>query len=166
MQFSDQTNRQQGESFNKALEEIKSGNNTITASDKDFKVTAIFLKPDGFYEFDTRTGLTWNPPSPSENLHVALYVQDALDYRFVPYLDIFCQIYDKENNLIGEKIVPFNWDPHLYHYGVNWIIPNDDEYYLRVTIKAPTFIRHDENLGKRYLNDSSITFSPIEIKIT
>lgn len=166
MQLTDQTKKQQGEAYNKALEEVKSENNTISVTENEFIITAVFSKPEGYYWLETNNGLVWNNPSPSENLHLGIFVQDVTDYRFIPYLEIFCQLYDSENNLIGEKIIPFNWDPYLFHYGTNWIIPNDGEYLLKIIIKAPNFIRHHETLGNKFPNDVSVSLNPIEIKIS
>ena len=67
------------------------------------------------------------------------------------------------STIISQSFLPFVWHPLLYHYGANIQIPLEGEYKIKVTIKAPSFARHDENLGNRYQNDVTIDLGPINM---
>ncbi len=71
---------------------------------------------------------------------------------------------DHENNVIGEHEQPFLWHPWLYHYGLNWQLPGSGEYTLKVHVKAPDFMRHDEKNGKRYPKDVEVVFENVQIE--
>jgi len=52
----------------------------------------------------------------------------------------------------------------IYHYGRNWILPADGDYTMRVKIEPPTFMRHDEVSGRRFLEAVEVEFSGVQVK--
>ena len=52
----------------------------------------------------------------------------------------------------------------IYHYGRNWIVPSDGGYTLRVRVEPPTFMRHDEVNGKRFIEPVEVEFTGVRIE--
>lgn len=107
--------------------------------------------------------ITWHAPDKQLNQHLEIAVQDKDDKRFIPQLDITAELFDDEQQSLGSKPCPFLWHPYIFHYGSMWDIPGEGTYSVTVTIKRPNFGRHDEVLGKRYLEDAQVTFENVKL---
>jgi uncharacterized protein involved in high-affinity Fe2+ transport len=129
----------------------------------DYIVAYAQERAEGMYSLKGEGELVWDEPT-DENCHLEISVSDAGDQRFVPYLDITATLTPKDGKAVGPFEVPFVWHPGLYHYGTNIKVPGDGIYRLDVTIKPPTFMRHDEVNGKRYAETVDVTFDAVEIK--
>lgn len=155
----------QGKAFQEAIDFLKQQTGKMDSSSVgDYVVYFTSESACGLYEVMPEGGLDWQPPSPSENQHIEIIVQDKQDSRFVPHLNIFYELRDIDNNFISQDFLPFVWHPIVYHYGKNIEIPLEGEYKIKLTIKAPEFLRHDEMLGKRYESDVTIELGPIDMK--
>ncbi|MBZ0292897.1 MAG: iron transporter [Anaerolineae bacterium] len=106
--------------------------------------------------------LVWYDPR-EENAHIEISVRDAADKRFIPGLTVRLTVLDQNEQEVGTHIQPFLWHPWLYHYGRNWIIPEDGEYTFHVYIEAPDFPRHDKKNGLRYAESVEIEFKGVQI---
>ena len=60
---------------------------------------------------------------------------------------------------------PFIWHPWVYHYGRNWRVAEEGDYTLEISIKAPSFPRHDKKNGQRYADDVDVTFNNVKISV-
>lgn len=129
----------------------------------DYIVAYAQERAEGMYMLKREGELEWEAPS-NENCHLEISVSDAGDERFIPYLDITASLTPKDGETVGPFKVPFVWHPGLFHYGVNLKVPGDGDYRLDITIKPPTFMRHDEVNGKRYADTVKVTFDSIKIK--
>ncbi len=129
----------------------------------DYIVAYAQERAEGMYMFKQEGELKWDAPT-DENCHLEISVSDAGDQRFVPYLEITATLTPKSGKAVGPFEVPFVWHPGLYHYGINVKVPGDGDYRLDVTIKPPTFMRHDKTNGKRYAKTVEVTFEKVAIK--
>ncbi|MBN9032348.1 MAG: hypothetical protein BGO05_23805 [Rhizobiales bacterium 63-7] len=129
----------------------------------DYIVAFAQERAEGMYMLHGEGELEWTEPE-EENCHLEISVSDAGDGRFIPYLEITATLTPKEGRAVGPFEVPFLWHPGLYHYGRNIKVPGDGEYRLQVTIKPPTFMRHDKVNGKRYAKTIDVTFDAVMIK--
>ncbi len=142
-------------------EEVADSGGQIRAG--DYIVAYAQERAEGMYALKDEGQLSWEEPA-DKNCHLEISVSDAGDLRFIPYLEIAATLTAEDGETIGPFQVPFVWHPGLYHYGKNIKVPGDGRYRLDVTIKPPTFMRHDEVNGKRYAETVQVTFDAIEIK--
>jgi len=171
MQVSDEANQtqldlahQQGQAYLKALNHM-AHDVADTGGEKpagDYVIAYAVEHAEGMYH---REGdqLVWHAPE-DENAHIEISVRDAGDNRFIPGLTVTVEVSDNENNTIGEHEQPFLWHPWLYHYGRNWQLPDSGDYTLKVHVKAPDFMRHDEKNGKRYPKGVEVVFENVQIE--
>jgi hypothetical protein len=59
---------------------------------------------------------------------------------------------------------PFLWHPWLYHHGLNWKLPGDGAYIIRVLVEPPDFMRHDKINGRRYAEPVEVEFRNVQIR--
>ncbi len=154
---------QQGDAFNDALELLKSLDPSVETMVGDYIITLAFEKAAGWYIYEPNGELRWVVPEEKDNLHLEVIVQDANDLRFLPYLEVSVKLFDKNKELVGEKEQEFIWHPMIWHYAENWQIPGPGEYFAEITVKEPTFRRHDQLRGQRYMMDATIKLEPFEI---
>ena len=152
----------QGDTYSLALDEMKEEDISASAEVEDYIISLACEDAEGMY-MDNKKGLAWMIPQPEENLHVEVVVQDKADKRFIPNLDVYCKLFDKEKKEISSLHIPFIWHPFLFHYGMNTTIPQKGLYTVEITIKKPLFHRHDQTYGMRYRNDVTITLGPISL---
>lgn len=129
----------------------------------DYIVAYAQERAEGMYMLKGEGKLEWDAPT-DENCHLEISVSDAGDQRFIPYLEIMATLTPEDGKAVGPFEVPFVWHPGLYHYGTNIKVPGDGNYKLDITIKPPTFMRHDEVNGKRYAKTVEVTFEKVAIK--
>jgi len=156
--------RAQGEAYGRALTHMT----TEVAADGgeqnagDYLVGYAIEEAEGMYEW--RDGdVSWRDPG-DENIHVEVAVRDASDGRFVPCLKVMVTLVGPDGNEVGTHELPLLWHPMIYHYGRNWILPADGDYTMRVKIEPPTFMRHDEVNGRRFLEAVEVEFSGVQVK--
>lgn len=154
----------QGKAYQDALNMMK---DTVQShksyENNDMIVTLACEEAEGLYVPASSEELKWKIPASKSNLHVEIIVQDTLDRRFIPNLDITLRIIDSNKSKDTYKL-PFLWHPFLFHYGKNIEIPGEGKYSFEVMIKQPTFGRHDEIRGNRYAQDTSIQFDDLYLK--
>lgn len=153
----------QGIAFSLALNEMKKQDTHAAKEVDDYIVSMACENAEGMYMFNNDDKLEWQIPGEEKNQHIEIVVQDKEDKRFIPSLEIHCKLSD-ENKQVAEFNIPFVWHPFLYHYGANITIPKEGMYSAEVTIKKPTFGRHDETYGKRYAKDVTVTLGPVSLK--
>lgn len=158
----DKLRKDQGNAFQAALEYMQTEAANAQAEVGDYVVTLACEEAEGMYHL-MNGELEWMIPAPDENQHVEIVVQDKDDMRFLPGLEIWCELFDKDGKSVGKKQQPFIWHPFLDHYGINWVIPGEGDYTAEVTIKAPTYCRHDEFIGKRYAEDLTVKLGPVHL---
>lgn len=88
---------------------------------------------------------------------------DAADGRFIPQLTIHARFINSQGYDVGMHQQPFIWHPWVYHGGRNWHVAEEGDYTLEVSIKAPSFPRHDKKNGQRYTDDVDVTFNNVKI---
>src|SRR3712207_1022850 len=117
---------------------------------------------EGMYMFEDGE-LTWMNPT-EENVHIEVAVRDRADGRFVPAVKVFVTVIAPDGTEVGTEEQPLLWHPMIYHYGRNWTVPSDGRYTLRVRVEPPTFMRHDEVNGRRFLTVEEVTFENVSIE--
>ncbi len=155
--------RSQGISFSLALDEMKEEDSYASKELDDYLLSVACEKAEGVYNYDQHGQLKWMIPAAGDNQHLEVVVQDVKDKRFIPQLKIEATIITQHNKPLQTIDLPFIWPPFLYHYGTNISIPTEGQYFVRITIKKPNFCRHDQELGKRYQNDVSLTLGPLNL---
>ncbi len=154
----------QGDALQAALaamdDESRSG--VLTQVDGDYEVAVAVEEAEGMWHW--RDGrLEWENPE-DENCHVEVCVRDRADGRFVPALAVEVTVLDADGQELGTHSQPFLWHPWLYHYGRNWTVPRAGEYRVRVRIEPPTFMRHDHENGRRYMEPVELEFEDVQIE--
>lgn len=128
----------------------------------DYLVACIAEEAEGMYHL--RNGkLEWQEPT-NENAHLEVSVRDGADGRLIPGLTVYATLIDASGKQIGTKQLPFLWHPWLFHYGLNWEVPESGEYTVRVHIDVPDFPRHDKKNGKRYTEPVDVEFQRVTIE--
>ena len=107
-------------------------------------------------------GLVWREPGEA-NPHVEVVVRDAGDGRFVPGARVEVTPIDPDGNAVGIHEHPLLGHPMLYHDGRTWAVPMDGDDTLRVRVAPPTFMRHDEINGRRFLAPAEVEFRPVKV---
>jgi alkyl sulfatase BDS1-like metallo-beta-lactamase superfamily hydrolase len=159
----DKLRKDQGEAYQRALDYMAVETASAQVEADDYIITLACEEAEGMYHVMENGELEWRVPPAEENQHVEVAVQSKLDKRFMGGLDITCKLFDSDGKLIGEKVQPYIWHPFLDHYGVNWVIPGEGDYTAEVTIKRPTFCRHDEFIGKLFQNDVTVKLGPVHL---
>ena len=70
----------------------------------------------------------------NENAYIGIAVHNASDLHFIKKLTVNVTVIDKNGNVIGKKQHLLHQRPGLLHYGMNWTLPGDGLYTLRVRI--------------------------------
>ena len=156
--------RKQGEALDAALQAMdrESDSGVIVQRAGDYEIGVAVEKAEGMWH--PRDGeLVWENPGEG-NCHVEVCVRDRADGRFIPGLDVTVTLLDPDGNELGTHEQPFLWHPWLYHYGRNWRVPEAGEYRMRVRVEPPSFMRHDHENGRRYLEPVEVEFDGVEIE--
>jgi Fe2+ transport protein len=155
----------QGQAYGHALEHMT----TTVAHDGgeqeagDYSVGYAVEEAEGMYEWvDGR--LRWRDPN-GENLHLEISVRDRSDGRFVPGVRVLATLIGPDGEEIGTHEQPLLWHPMIYHYGRNWAVPVDGRYTLRVNVEPPTFMRHDEVNGCRFIDPVQVEFTDVNVAL-
>lgn len=154
----------QGNTYTLALDEMKDEDVYASTVQDDYIISLACENAEGMYMYNNLRKLHWMIPEPSENQHVEIVVQDKDDKRFLPGLEVFCKLLDEDKKVVANLHIPFIWHPFLFHYGMNTSIPKEGKYRAEVTIQKPSFHRHDEEVGKRYEKDVTVTLGPVHLK--
>ncbi len=156
--------RAQGEAYGQALRHMTDevahdgGEQRIG----DYIVGYAVEEAEGMYEW-AQGDVVWRKPG-EDNAHIEVAVRDAGDGRFVPGCTVTVTLTDPDGNDVGTHVQPLLWHPMIYHYGRNWKLPVDGTYRLHVHIDPPTFMRHDEVNGRRFLEAVDVDFDGVKIK--
>ena len=155
--------RDQGDSFGRAvkvmIEEEATGKQTGVG---DLQVGCAVEEAEGMYRL-VGGKLEWQDPT-EENAHIEIVVRDARDGRFIPGLEVTVTVRSADGTEIGSHQQPFLWHPWLYHYGRNWVLPEDGSYTIEVHIAAADFMRHDKTNGARFAEPVDLEFSDVQIE--
>ena len=154
----------QGQAYGRALEHMT----TSVAHDGgeqeagDYRIGYAVEEAEGMYEWvDGR--LRWRDPD-GENLHLEISVRDRSDGRFVPGVRVLATLIGPDGENVGTREQPLLWHPMIYHYGRNWTVPADGQYTLRVHVDPPTFMRHDEVNGCRFVDPVEVEFTGVKVE--
>lgn len=154
----------QGAAYRKALDhmaqDVADAGGTQQAG--DYLVGYAIEKAEGMYHPEDGE-LVWHNPG-AANAHVEVVVCDAADGRFVPGLDVSATLVTPGGQELGPFPQELVWHPMLYHYARNWELPEDGEYTLRVHVDPPTFMRHDEINGRRFVAPVDVEFVGVPIE--
>ena len=129
----------------------------------EYLVAYAVEEAEGMYMPGDDGSLEWRAPT-DENAHVEIAVRDAADGRLIPSLEIMATLIAPDGSEVGTHRLPLLWHPYLYHYGRNWKVPGDGTYKLKVSFKAPTFMRHDKKNGNRFASGCEVIFDEVRIK--
>lgn len=156
--------RQQGEALQAALDAMdeESDSGVLTQKAGDYEIGIAVEEAEGMWQWQDGE-LSWQNPQ-DENCHVEVCVRDRADGRFVPGLEVTVTLIDPAGTESEPQSQPFLWHPWLYHYGRNWHVPEAGAYRIRVRVEPPTFMRHDHENGRRYLEAVEVEFDDVEIE--
>lgn len=129
----------------------------------DYLVGYAIEDAEGMYVW-TGGEAVWRNPQIG-NAHVEIAVCDAADGRFVPDLHVTVEVVTPEGGTLGPYPHELMWHPMMYHYARDWKLPADGDYTLRVRIDPPTFLRHDEVNGRRFLEPVEVEFAGVPIEL-
>jgi hypothetical protein len=155
--------REQGDAFERTVKEMTQDESHGAAQPAgDFLIGYAVEHAEGLYVMEGGR-LVWHNPT-NENAHLEIVVQDASDKRFIPGLTVHATLIDGSGREVGTHRQPFLWHPWLFHYGLNWVVPGDGEYTLRMQVEAPDFMRHDKENGKRYAQPVKVEFRNVKTR--
>lgn len=131
--------RLQGDAYSRALEAVADGQRTATTVGGGLLVTAI-LGPPGELRAVTSEATVVHPPRARADVHLGLAVQDTIDGRFVPGLDVVVTL-----ERVGAEVLttqaPLLWHPALHHYGADLALGETAHYDVRLRILGPAWSR-------------------------
>lgn len=131
--------RLQGDAYTRTLGALSAGQRTVTTVGGGLLVTAL-LGPPGELRAVTRDATVVRAPSPGADVHLGLAVQDTIDGRFVPGLDVVVTL-----ERVGAEVLttqaPLLWHPALHHYGADVALGETAHYDVRLRILGPTWSR-------------------------
>ncbi len=156
--------REQGEAYGRALAYMI-GTVAHDGGEQqagDYLIGYAVEEAEGMYEW-VDDGLVWRYPG-ENNLHAEVSVRDGGDGRFVPGVRVIATLLDPRGEEVGTHEQPLLWHPMIYHYGRNWAVPSDGEYTLRVRVEPPTFMRHDEVNGRRFVEPVEVEFPNVNVQ--
>jgi uncharacterized protein involved in high-affinity Fe2+ transport len=154
----------QGTTYALALDEMQTEDTHASCIIDDYIISIACEDAEGMYMDSDAGELRWMIPDKKDNLHFEVVVQDKDDKRFIPDLEVKAKILNEKKETVTTMTVPFIWHPFLFHYGINCSIPKAGKYVAEVTIKKPSFHRHDETYGNRYPKDVTVTLGPLSLK--
>jgi hypothetical protein len=155
--------KDQGEAYKKALDYMTTQVDEGSVKHAgDYQVGYAIEKAEGMY-YPVHGQLEWRDPT-DQNAHIEVTVRDDKDGRFIPGLVVMVTVLDERGNEIGTRQLPFLWHPWLYHYGLDWKVPGEGKYTLRIHIDVPPFPRHDKKNGQRYAEPVEVEFKNVTIK--
>ena len=157
--------RRAGELYQQAIDHMiedvaSTGDKTLTG---EYVVGFAQEEAEGMYRMKGGR-LEWMEPAEDENCHLEVVVADRADGRFLPGVEVHAGIENDEGEIVEPTQIPFVWHPGLYHYGKNLTLPGDGEYTITISVKPPTFPRHDRENGNRYAEPVEIQFEGVEIE--
>jgi Fe2+ transport protein len=155
--------RVQGDAYGRALAHMvqRVANDGGTTEAGDYIIGYAIEEAEGMYEW-TDGELTWRDPE-DENLHVEVSVRDRADGRFVPGLRVIATLTAPDRDPAAPVELPLLWHPMIYHYGRNVSAPSDGRYTLAVHVDPPTFARHDEVNGRRFVEPVEVEFRDVQV---
>lgn len=155
--------RAQGDAYGRALAHMTNevANDGGAQEAGDYVVGYAVEEAEGMYEY-VDGNATWRDPE-DENVHLEVSVRDRADGRFVPAVRVTATLVAPDGTDAGTHELPLLWHPMIYHYGRNVRVPSDGEYTLRVHVDPPTFMRHDEVNGKRFLEPVDVEFTGVSV---
>jgi hypothetical protein len=68
------------------------------------------------------------------NAYIGIAVHRRSNLHFVPNLTVFVTVIDEHGNVIGKQQHQYHARPGLHHYGMDWKLPGNGRYTLRVWI--------------------------------
>ncbi len=141
----------EGDSVDKCIDWILAQTNGISGKIHagEYLITYAVTAPEGWYEYVDHTA-HWVAPSADAIAHLWVFVQDATDNRVVPDLDIQADFLNDSTSVAESIKLPFAWMPLINGYGNNFYLSKNDNYILQLTIKPPSFHRHDPYNGDRF----------------
>jgi uncharacterized cupin superfamily protein len=156
--------RRQGAALQEAVDAMdeESDSGVLVERAGDYAIAIAVEEAEGMW-MPHDGELRWQNPE-RENCHVEVCVRDGADGRFVPGLAVTVTLIDPDGSEVGTHEQPFLWHPWLYHYGRNWTVPEEGEYTVRVRVEASTFMRHDHENGRRYLEPVEVEFASVPIE--
>lgn len=149
--------KKQGEAYAEALKGMDKESGADMVRVGDYLVAIVVEDAEGMWHLENGE-LTWHEPG-EENAHIEVAVCDAADGRFIPGLDVTVSVKGPDGTDYGTHTQEMLWHPWLYHYGRNWVVGDEGEYTIGVTIDPPTFMRHDHENGKRYADKVEVEFT-------
>ncbi len=154
--------KEQGEAFQRAIDYMihTCARGAETASG-EYKIVYTVEPAEGMYHLIGES-LVWHNPD-FGNVHIGIIVCDAEDGRFIPGLTVYVTLIDPEGHILGDHMHTFMWHPWLYHYGLNWKVPQEGDYTMQVRVLPPDFMRHDKVNGYRYTEPAEVEFTNIHI---
>ncbi len=157
--------RRQGDAYTAALAIMQDDVDVHRTKEvDDYIVTLACEEAEGMYRPVNDESLEWSVPEASLNKHIEIAVQDRKDHRFVPDLRIHATITSSDGAVAFDGKLPFLWHPFLWHYGCNIHIDGSGDYDIAVVIEQPHFGRHDEQNGKRYQKEVSMSFEAVPLE--
>jgi hypothetical protein len=153
----------QGDTYDKALRYMttKVDNGTEKRAG-EYRIGYAVEKAEGMY-YLIHGELEWRDPT-DQNAHIEVTVRDDRDGRFLPGLVVLVTLFDQNGKEVGTRRLPFLWHPWLYHYGLDWKVPGDGVYTVRVHVDVPAYPRHDKKNGKRFAEPVDVEFQHVSIK--
>lgn len=149
-----------GESLEYMTDTVAHGGGQVEAG--NYLIGYAVEEAEGMYEWNDGD-LTWVEPG-DDNVHIEVAVRDRADGRFVPAVKVLVTVTAPDGTDVGTNEQPLLWHPMIYHYGRNWKVPTDGEYTLKVRVEPPTFMRHDETNGRRFMQVEEATFTGVSIE--
>jgi len=103
----------------------------------DYLIAYLVEKARGFVYLQDGIKVFHTPQK--ENAYIGIAVHSASDLNFIKELTVIITVLDEMGKSIGRHQHLYHPRPGLHHYGMNWVLPGDGLYTIRVYIENPNF---------------------------
>lgn len=107
---------------------------------------------------------TLREPKAGETHHVEVIPFEASTGRVVPDVPVRVAVVDDEGTVVDERPLDFYYG-EFFHYATNFVVPKAGNYTLRVTLDAPSFLRHGDR-GERPALAAGATVEFPDVELT
>jgi hypothetical protein len=128
----------------------------------ELRIAFTITPAEGWWDKAGDGKLAWHD-APEDNVHLRIFVLDAVDGRLMPGLSLRAALTDANGN---ERSVPvdFGWYPLINAYGGNVPIDSNSSYALRVSVD-PLSSHHASTVGNRFEHATIAEFPPLQVEM-
>ena len=100
----------------------------------------------------------------NENAYIGIAVHSESDLQFIKNLIVMVTVIDERGNVIGNQQHLYHPRPELHNYGMNWVLPGDGLYTIRVHVGPANLKRGGDMKNNKTPGIVEVEFPHIRIQ--